>query len=60
MKLTRSGRIEDFITSGKGREVGVSVDMSDSRVWIETSGRDEAAILPTRERLREKERWERD
>lgn len=44
MKLTRSGRIEDFITSGKGRELGPSVDMSDSRVWIETNGRDEAAI----------------
>lgn len=46
MKLTKSGRIEDFITSGKGREVvDESVAMSDSRVWIETSGRDDAAIF---------------
>lgn len=43
------------MTSGNGRELGASVDMSDSRVWIETSGRDEAAISSTRERDSERE-----
>ena len=34
------------MTSGKGREVvDESVAMSDSRVWMETRGRDEAAIV---------------
>lgn len=56
MKETKSGRIEDFMTSGKGRErEGESVDMSEERSWIETSGRDEAAIGE-----RDGRDWERD
>lgn len=57
MKLTKSGRIEDFITSGRGRERGEeSVDISESRSWIETSGRDDAAIFGERDGRD----WERD
>jgi len=42
-KLTMSGRIEARMTSGIGRVVGESVDISDSRVWIVTRGRAAAA-----------------
>lgn len=42
--MTMSGRMGAFMTSGRGAVGVVSVDMSESTVWIETRGRTAAVV----------------